>query len=233
MHLHDKVCIVTGAGRGIGRAIARRLTAAGARVVAAARTASDLDATVAEAGAQSGRCLGVVTDVTDSSQVNRLIERTREEFGRIDILINNAGLAPLSPMASMTDEQFRQTNAVNIDAVFFACRAAWPDLSASRGTIINIASLAAFDPFPGFTVYGAAKAWVVLFTKALAAEGRPLGIKVFAVAPGAVETQMLRAAFPDFPVGQTLPPDAVAAAVEALLDERLQHASGETICVKS
>jgi NAD(P)-dependent dehydrogenase (short-subunit alcohol dehydrogenase family) len=233
VHLKGKVCIVTGAGRGIGRAIAHRLTTAGAHVVAAARTPSDLETTVSQVSGKAGKCLGVVTDVTDSAQVSRLIGRTREEFGRLDALINNAGLAPLSPVASMPDELFNQVNAVNINAVFYTCRAAWADLSAARGTIVNISSLAAFDPFPGFAVYGASKAWVNLFTKSIAAEGKPLGIKAFAVAPGAVETQMLRAAFPNFPAGQTLDPDHVAGVVELLLDERSRHASGETIAVKA
>jgi len=233
VHLKDKVCIVTGAGRGIGRAIAHRLTTAGAHVVAAARTPSDLETTVSQVSGKAGKCVGVVTDVTDSAQVSRLIGRTREEFGQLDALINNAGLAPLSPVASMPDELFNQVNAVNINAVFYTCRAAWQDLAAARGTIVNISSLAAFDPFPGFAVYGASKAWVNLFTRALAAEGKPLGIKAFAVAPGAVETHMLRAAFPNFPAGQTLDPDHVAGVVELLLDERSRHASGETIVVKA
>jgi NAD(P)-dependent dehydrogenase (short-subunit alcohol dehydrogenase family) len=223
---------VTGAGRGIGRAIAHRLTAAGANVVAAARTQSDLDATVAAVAGDAGKCLGMVTDVTDSAQVKRLIDRTREEFGALDVLINNAGTAPLMPFASISDELFRQLNATNIDAVFFACRAAWQDLSASKGTIVNISSLASLDPFPGFAAYGASKAWVNLFTKAIAAEGKPLGIKVFAVAPGAVETQMLRAAFPKFPAAQALNPDQIAGVVELLLDERTLHASGQTVAVK-
>lgn len=233
MDLTGKVCIVTGAGRGIGRAIVFRLAAAGAGVVAAARTQSDLETTVAQAGNCGGKCIGVVTDVTDSAQVSRLVGRTRDEFGRIDALINNAGTAPLGPVASMTDDQFDLVNAVNINAVFYTCRAAWHELAASRGTIINVSSLASFDPFPGFAVYGASKAWVNLFTKAIAAEGKKVGIRAFAVAPGAVETQMLRAAFPNFPAGQTLSPDHVAAAIEWLLDERVQYSSGDTITVKA
>lgn len=233
MDLTGKACIVTGAGRGIGRAVVCRLAGAGASVVAAARTPSELDETVARANDCGGRCIGVVADVTDSAQVSRLVGRTREEFGRIDVLINNAGAAPLGAMASMTDDQFHQVNAVNINAVFYTCRAAWHELAAARGTIINVSSLAAFDPFPGFAVYGASKAWVNLFTKAIAAEGRKVGIRAFAVAPGAVETQMLRAAFPNFPAGQTLSPDDVAAAIEWLLDERVQHSSGDTITVKA
>jgi NAD(P)-dependent dehydrogenase (short-subunit alcohol dehydrogenase family) len=230
--LQGKCCIVTGAGRGIGRAIASRLTAAGANVLAGARTAADLDQTVAATRSNSGKCAGQVADVTDRPQVERLIARARSEFGRIDVLINNAGLAPLSPIASMSDDAFAACNAVNINAVFYACRAAWPDLTTSRGCIINVSSVASVDPFPGFAVYGAAKAWVNLFTQAIAAEGKPVGIRAFAVAPGAVETAMLRGAFPDFPADQTLSPDDVAGLVEALLDERCRYASGQTILIR-
>jgi NAD(P)-dependent dehydrogenase (short-subunit alcohol dehydrogenase family) len=233
MPLEGKGCIVTGAGRGIGRAVAGRLTAAGANVVAVARTQTDLDETVSQVAGNSGKCIGLVTDVTDSTQVRRLIDRARQELGRIDALINNAGLAPLSSVASMSDDLFNQVNSVNINAVFYTCRAAWQELTTSRGTIVNVSSLAAYDPFPGFAVYGASKAWVNLFTKAIAAEGKKAGIKAFAVAPGAVETQMLRSSFPNFPAAQTLDPDHVAGVIEMLLDQRAAYASGETIQVKA
>jgi NAD(P)-dependent dehydrogenase (short-subunit alcohol dehydrogenase family) len=122
--------------------------------------------------------------------------------------------------------------AVNIHSVFFGCRAAWPLLRRSRGTIINVSSMAAVDPFPGFAAYGASKAWVNTFTRGLADEGRAHGIKVFAVGPGAVETGLLRQRFPDFPAERTLQPDDVAGMVEWLLDERCQYATGQTIYVR-
>ena len=100
------------------------------------------------------------------------------------------------------------------------------------GVIVNISSVASVDPFPGFSIYGACKAWVNLFTKALAAEGKPLGIRAYAIAPGAVETSMLRSAFPDFPADHTLRPDDIAAAIEAVCDDRLAHSSGQTIFVR-
>jgi NAD(P)-dependent dehydrogenase (short-subunit alcohol dehydrogenase family) len=233
MDLTRKACIVTGAGRGIGRAIALRLAGAGANIVAVARTRADLETTVSMAGRANGRCVGHPADVTRPDQVDQMVARCRSEFGRIDVLVNNAGLAPLSAVAEMSDELFQQVNAVNINAVFYACRAAWADLAASGGTIVSISSLASVDPFPGFAVYGAAKAWVNLFTRAIAAEGQAAGIKAFAVAPGAVETTMLRGAFPDFPAAQTLDPDHVAAMVELLLDERCRYSSGQTVFVKA
>lgn len=231
MSLTGKVAIVTGAGRGIGRAIALRLTKAGVPVLAAARTAADLNQTASLAAGHPGRCVGMAADLTRSDEVNALVARARSEFGRLDILINNAGLAPVSPVETMSDEVFHQLGAINMDAVFYTCRAAWADLRATRGTIINISSLAAFDPFPGFAAYGASKAWVNLFSKALAAEGKSVGIKVFAVAPGAVATEMLRQAFPEFPADKTLQPDDIAGMVELLLDDRCNHSTGQVVMV--
>ncbi|HSW46869.1 MAG TPA: SDR family oxidoreductase [Phycisphaerae bacterium] len=224
------VAIVTGAGRGIGRAIASRLANRGMKVLAVARTAGDLAKTAA--AATGGVCLPHPADVTRSDQVAAMVQRATEEFGRLDVLVNNAAVAPLATVEQITDTMLADTLAVNVSAVVYACRAAWPALKRSRGTIINISSVAADDPFPGFALYGATKAWVNVFTRALAAEGRADGIRVFAVGPGAVETEMLRKAFPDFPADQTLQTDDIATAVEWMLDERTRYMTGQTIYVK-
>jgi len=232
MPLTGRACIVTGAGRGIGRAIALRLSAAGASVLAAARTALELEETVSESLTNPGPCQAQVADVTKLEDIEKLIARCLSEYGRLDALINNAGVAPLAPIEEMSDLMFEKLIEVNVKSVFRACRAAWPALKDTGGTIINISSLAADDPFPGFAAYGGTKAFVNTFTRALANEGRPHGIRVFAVAPGAVETKALRTPFPDFPADQVLQPDQVAAVVEVLLDERCRYASGEIIRVK-
>jgi NAD(P)-dependent dehydrogenase (short-subunit alcohol dehydrogenase family) len=231
MAMDGKACVVTGAGRGIGRATVLRLTRAGANVVAAARTAKDLDET-ARLCAGGGHCLTQVADLSRADGVAGVVARCGEEFGRVDALVNNAGVAPLALIEKMDDAAFAELMAVNVGAVFFACRAAWPWLKKTRGTIVSISSLAAVDPFTGFAAYGATKAWVNTFTRGLADEGREFGIKVFALGPGAVETQMLRGPFPDFPADKTLGADEVAGMVEWLLDERCQYASGETIYVR-
>jgi NAD(P)-dependent dehydrogenase (short-subunit alcohol dehydrogenase family) len=109
------------------------------------------------------------------------------------VLVNNAGTAPLCPLEQIDDKLLSDTLAVNVQAVVYTCRAAWPALQQSRGTIINISSVAAVDPFPGFSLYGATKAWVNAFTQALAGEGKPLGIRALCVGPGAVETRMFSA----------------------------------------
>jgi meso-butanediol dehydrogenase/(S,S)-butanediol dehydrogenase/diacetyl reductase len=229
--MNGRACIVTGAGRGIGQATVLRLTRAGANVVAAARTVKDLEET-ARLCAGGGRCLTHVADVSRAEEVAGIVKRCADEFGRVDALVNNAGVAPLGLIEQMDDARFAELMAVNTGAVFFACRAAWPWLKKTRGTIVSISSMAAVDPFTGFAAYGATKAWVNTFTRGLADEGREFGIKVFAVAPGAVETQMLRGAFPDFPAAKTLKADDVAGMIEWLLDERCQYATGETIYVR-
>lgn len=231
MTLEGKTCVVTGAGRGIGRAIVLRLARAGANVLAAARTARELEETVSLCAAPA-RCVAQLANLTVREDVERLMRRCEAEFGGLDALINNAGVAPLYAIEEMTDSVFSELVAVNIQSVFLTCRAAWPLLKTSRGVIINISSMAAADPFPGFAAYGATKAWVNTFSRGLADEGRSCGVRVFAVGPGAVETQMLRGRFPDFPTEQVLQPDEVAGMVEWLLDERCRYATGQTIYIR-
>jgi NAD(P)-dependent dehydrogenase (short-subunit alcohol dehydrogenase family) len=232
MSLSGRACIVTGAGRGIGRATALRLTASGANVIATSRTARDLEEVVASTLSSPGRCVAQITDVTKPDQVERLIGRCQEEFGRLDALINNAGIAPSTPFEQMADKDFDHLLSVNICSVFYACRSTWKLLKSSHGTIINISSVAAQDPFPGFAAYGGTKAWVETFSRAIANEAKSAGIKVFVVAPGAVETQMLRGPFPDFPADKALQPDDVAGLIEWLLDHRCTHVSGEVLTIK-
>ncbi len=232
MNLQGKAAVVTGAGRGIGRAIALRLAGAGMNVLAVARTAKDLKETASQASGMPGKVLPHKADVTRSEQVDAFVRRAVAEFGRLDVLVNNAGAAPLCKIDEITDSLLDDTLAVNVRAVVYACRSAWPALTRSRGAIVNISSLAALDPFPGFALYGGTKAWVNTFSQALAGEGKPLGIRVFSLGPGAVETKMLRKVFPDLPADQALQPDEVAAAVEWLLDERAEHTSGQTLYIR-
>jgi len=232
-NLKDKAAIVTGAGRGIGRAIARRLAGSGAAVAAVARTASEVNETRRLIESAGGQALAVAADVTRESDVERLVQEAHEAFGRIDMLVNNAGIAPLAGIDDMTPATFDAILATNIRAVYLCSRAAWPHLAqAGGGAIVNMSSVASFDPFPGFAAYGAAKAFVNVYTKALAAEGAPKDIRVYAVAPGAVETTMLRERFPDFPRDKTLAPDDVAVLVESLLSPECRRESGQTITIR-
>ncbi|MBI5762197.1 MAG: SDR family oxidoreductase [Planctomycetes bacterium] len=231
--LRNNVAIVTGAGRGIGRAIAQRLAKSGASVVAVARTLSQITETCSLIKANGGTAIPIAADVTQEADVSRLVEQTIAAFGRVDVLVNNAGVAPLMRIEQTSTDDFDTVIATNVRAVFLCCRAVWaPMAKAGSGAIVNISSVGAFDPFPGFAAYGAAKAFVNTYTKALAAEGAERNIRVYAVAPGAVETTMLRGAFPDFPTDKVLAPDDVAALVEALLAPACQHSCGQTVIIQ-
>lgn len=232
-YLKGKTAIVTGAGRGIGRAVARRLAASGAAVAITSRTADQLETTQRAIEHDGGRVVSIVADVADESAVTRLIEETHRAFGPVHVLVNNAGVAPLAAVEQMEPALFDSILRANVRSVFLCTRAVWDDMRAGdEGAIINISSVAAVDPFPGFAAYGAAKAFVNTYTRALAAEGAPHGIRVYAVAPGAVETEMLRGPFPDFPRDKTLDPNDVAALIETILSPSCRYLSGQTITIK-
>lgn len=231
--MRPRTAIVTGASRGIGLATALRLAREGCNLVICARNPADLQRALDRVTATGAACEAVPVDVGTGSGAAELIEIAVRRFGRIEILVNNAGFAPLAPVEKLSDADFDACIAVNIAATFRMTRGVWPILrDGGGGTIVNVSSIASIDPFPGFSVYGANKAWVNLFTKATADEGRACGIRVFAVAPGAVETRMLRSAFPDLPADQALEPEAVAEVIATLCRDELGPASGQTLFVR-
>jgi len=232
--MSDLVVVVTGGGRGIGRAVCERFAAGGARVIAASRSADELEATCAAVERAGGACLPRRTDVTDPDDLDALLSAAVERFGRIDVLVNNAGAAEIRRIEDLEPDVFDRMLAVNVEAVYRACRSVWTIMKSQQGgVIVNTSSISSVDPFSGFAAYGASKAWVNAWTKGLADEGRPLGIRVFAVAPGAVETQMLRGLFPDFPKDQTLAPADVADVIHALAQPACRTASGQTIFIRA
>lgn len=229
----DKVVVVTGGGRGIGRAICRRFAEDGASVVAAARSLDELRETQAVVERAGGRAHLQQTDLSVPAEIEALVDSTVRQFGRIDVLVNCAGVAPLANLEELEPTLFQSILSVNVVAVYHACRRVWPVMKGQGGgCIVNLSSIASVDPFPGFAAYGASKAWVNGWTKALAQEGRPHGIRVYGVAPGAVETRMLRDAFPTFPENQTLQPSDVADVVHALTQPACRYATGETVFVR-
>ena len=229
----SKTCVITGASRGIGLATALRFAREGHWIVAAARNDEDLEKTVEQVSEAGSECLAVTADLARPEDVHELIRAATARFGRVDVLVNNAGCAPLVAIDEMTTEDFERVQTLNIGGVFHATQAVWPVMKEQGGgVIVNISSVAAVDPFRGFAVYGASKAWVNTFTRATADEGKSHGIRVFAVAPGAVETRMLRSAFPDLPADATLAPDDVAGVIASLCDDRMAACSGQTIFVR-
>jgi NAD(P)-dependent dehydrogenase (short-subunit alcohol dehydrogenase family) len=228
------VAVVTGGSSGVGLATAKRLADQGFDLLICSRRPDALFAarTAVEA-AGPGACLAIQLDLSESGAGAELIGAALDRYSRIDLLINNAGFAPNAPLNSLDERCFEQALAVNCRAVYATTKAAWPALMRQGGgLVINISSMAAVDPFPGFAVYGACKSWVNLFTKATASEGRPHRIRTYALMLGAVETPMLRGLFPDFPAELALMPDEVAEAIIRLLDSGKAPPSGEAIVLK-
>ena len=222
--LKDKVAIVTGGGRGIGAATAALLAADGARVVLASRTLDELAATRERIAARAGaeRVLAVPTDVAQETAIVALFEKTIERFGDFHILVNNAGLFAGGDFVELDVETWDRVQAVNVRGAFLASREAFRRLRAlgHGGAIVNMSSLGGIrgtQKFPGFTAYTVSKFALVGLTESLAVEGKPLGVRVNCVAPGAVETQMKKEAAPFLRTQTTA--DEVARTVRFLCDD--------------
>ncbi|CAG4885836.1 SDR family oxidoreductase [Paraburkholderia saeva] len=214
--LADKVALITGAGRGIGAAIAHAFAREGAAVVlaeldleTAQHTAREIEA---QCGLQAGaKVLAVQTDVTQSASVQHAVSEAEKAFGPLDVLINNAGINVFCDPLTMTDDDWRRCFAVDLDGVWNGCRAVLPGMvERGAGSIVNIASTHAFKIIPGCFPYPVAKHGVLGLTRALGIEYAPRNVRVNAIAPGYVETQLTR----DWWDGQPDP----AAAQQATLD---------------
>ena len=189
--LDDKVAIVTGAGRGIGAAIALAFAEMGAHVVCAARTREQVEATAAQAGAHGRRALGMVCDVTDRTQLDALVAQTMRELGRIDILVNNAGGWPPQAALDTSERTFEQALHFNVTTAFVLTRLAVPHmLAGGGGSVVNISSAAGRLVMAGFVAYGTAKAALSFMSRELGREFAPK-VRVNALAVGATETSAL------------------------------------------
>ena len=190
--LKDKVAIITGASSGIGEATARRLAESGARVVLAARRVERLEALAADIEHHQGTALVAPTDVTDERSVQRLARRALDAFGRIDILINNAGIMPLSPISKLKVAEWDRMIDVNIKGVLYCVAATLPTmLEQGSGHIINVSSVAGRRPFPSGAVYSATKFAVRAISQGLRLELSPIkGIRVTDIEPGVVATEL-------------------------------------------
>ncbi len=228
--MSKRVALITGAGRGIGRAVAIELAKLGYALVLVSRTESELRETAKFApGASVFPC-----DIAMAKAANDAVLNSLQKFGRLDAVIHCAGVAPVLKIDETTDAQWHEVIDTNLSAAFYLARAAWPTfLKQKAGVIVNISSIAARDPFVGFTAYGAAKAGLSLLGLSLAREGQAHGIRVHTVAPGATETQMFRKLMTpeQFPTEKTLDPADVARVVVQCVTGELAPTAGEVIWV--
>lgn len=229
--LAGQVAIVTGASRGIGRAVAIELAARGARVALAARDEQRLQANVAEIEARGGRALAVPMDVGDEPSVAALFERTAEALGPINVLVNSAGAVANRPFAEMDSATWDHVLAVNLRGTFLCCRAAFRAMiPQGGGAIVNLSSLSGVrgvEKFPGLSAYNTSKFGVAGLSEILAVEGRPHHIRVIAVSPGAVDTEMLRAAAPHLKADMT--PEELARIIAFLVGPDARPLSGTNL----
>jgi len=229
--IQEPVCLITGGSSGIGLATARKFYESGYRVSICGRSQQRLDEAARLISnntlVDSKRLFTVVSDLDQAGHAKAFAQQSLEHFGRIDVLVNNVGIAPLSPFGAITEDTFEQLININVRSNFYLTQLAWNTMvKQGGGTIVNVSSLAAVDPFVGFSTYGASKAWLDLLTHSLAQEGKDLNIRVCSVRPGAVETPLLRGLFPDFPAEQCVSPEAVATLIWKCVDLPADYPSG-------
>ncbi|GIK37356.1 MAG: short-chain dehydrogenase [Chloroflexota bacterium] len=190
--LQGQVAIVTGGSAGIGRATAKLFAAEGARVVIAARRSEKIGSVAGEIVKEGGECMAVPADVAKRQQVEHLVQVTLARYGRIDILLNNAGVLPLPVvLAEMAETEWDEVFTINTKSIYYTVRSVWPAMvEQGGGVIVNTASVVAFRGTAGLAAYCATKAAIVMLTKSLALEGAPLGIRVNCVCPGFIDTPM-------------------------------------------
>ena len=233
MSHHTRIALITGAGSGIGRATAILLASRGYAVGLVGRRPEALDDTAAllPPGSQH---LAITADVGQSDGAAATIDRTLNTFGRLDVLINNAGFAPLRPIDEHSPQVLDECYRINALGPAYAIARAWPIFKRQgSGCIVNVSTLGTIDPFEGFFGYAASKAAVNLMARSCAKEGRTFGIRAFAVAPGAVETAMLRAIMPEtqLPRSKVMAPERVARVILDCIEGRRDAHNGEVIIV--
>lgn len=240
--LEGKVALVTGGGRGLGRGIALALAEAGADVAIASRTRSDLEAVAGEIEAKGRRARVVVGDVSAPREAHRLVEEAVGWRGRLDVLVNAAGVNRRIPSLEVREEDWDWILGVNLKGTFFVCQAAGEVMvNQGKGSIINITSLLSAVGIPTLAPYAASKTGVVGLTRVLAAEWGPHGVRVNAIAPGYFRTKMTEGLFSDpkwverlkrqVPLGREGFPEDLSGAAVFLASDASRYITGQVIYV--
>ncbi len=244
MNLKNQVAVVTGGGRGIGRAIAEALAAHGAAVAVLARSVKELEETVARIQKAGGRAQAFPANVADADSVKRAFDGIAQSFGPVDLLVNNAGaLGPLRPLSQTAAGEWWRTMEVNLRGPLLTTEAVIPGMMARRrGRIVNVASGGGTFPTPNFSSYGVSKTALIRFTECVALELKPFGVAAFSISPGTVRTAMSEISLnsPDgkkwipwfariFEQSLNLPPERAAHLVVTLASGKADALSGRFI----
>lgn len=239
--LHGKAALITGADSGIGRAVALAFAREGADVIISyLNEEADAQETVRVVEAAGRQALAIPGDIGDEAHCQQLVGRALLSFGHLDILVNNAAFQMTHQgIEDLPSEEWAHTFQTNITAMFYLCKRAWPHLPAG-GAIINTASIQAYQPSPSLLAYASTKGAIVTFTKALAQEGMPRGIRVNAVAPGPVWTPLIPSTMPEeqvaqfgqqTPVGRPAQPAELAPLYVFLASDEASYIAGQVVGV--
>jgi NAD(P)-dependent dehydrogenase (short-subunit alcohol dehydrogenase family) len=238
--MDGKVVIVTGGSSGIGRATAIAFAREGANVVIAARRVNEGEEAVRQIVEAGGKAIFVQTDVTQAKEVQALVDRTLEQYGRLDAAFNNAGSGKGIPLIDLTEEEWEQEIAVNLKSVWLCLKYQIPAmLKTGKGAIVNMASQGAILGVPNYTAYGAAKGGAVALTRAAAAEYAAEGIRINAISPGAIETElwanapagMLEQVAAGIPMQRVGQPQDIAETVVWLCSDAAGFITGQNIAI--
>ncbi len=238
MRFAGKVVIVTGSSRGIGKATALAFAREGAKVVITSRNKRDCEQTAREVENAGGKCIVSACDVSKEKDVNNLVKQTLKAFGKIDIVVNNAGVFAMKPIEKMTLDEWEEIIHINLRGPFLVCRATVPHLKKGAA-IVNVASVLGVVGEPTGTAYCASKGGLITFTKALALELAPRNIRVNAIGPGPIKTQMLanvekdpklKKAFLEWvPLGRFGEPEEIAKAILFLASDDASYVTGHCL----
>jgi dihydroanticapsin dehydrogenase len=242
MRLTDKVCIVTGGGSGIGRAISRAFWEQGASVVVSDRDGAKAEETLVQGSDAYRRALALRADVTDLRDVDQLVSMCLKEFGRVDVLVNNAGIGKLGTVTDLSEAEWEEVTSINLKGPFLCSKRVLPEMMRARsGRIINIASVAGVVASPGRAAYCASKAGLLMLTKAMALDYAKYGIRVNAICPGVIATPMTEASLADpavrqekldkTPIGRLGMPEDIVPAAIYLASEESSFVTGHALIV--